>query len=115
MICDIFVGEDAIFTCSITGEPTPEIRWLVDNQEVAPSERVTITYEEGVCTLKISQATPQDEAVYVVEATNKVGKATVSANLVIIRKCLMYYPVSFVVTGSDLNSEVSVHKQDERN
>ena len=89
----IIPGEDAVFTCCITGEPTPEIRWLVNNQEIAPSERVTVTYEEGICTLKISQVTPQDQAVYVVEATNKVGKATVSANLVIIREFSIYTAV----------------------
>lgn len=68
------------------GQPTPEIRWLVNGNVLPQSERVTFTYEKGLSTLQISQVTPDDQAVYVVEAINKVGKATISANLVIIRK-----------------------------
>lgn len=62
------------------------MRWLVDGQQLADSDRVSLQYEDGICTLTISQASPNDEAVYLVEAVNKVGKASVSANLVIIRK-----------------------------
>ena len=83
LCCQLLItGANAIFTCTIIGEPTPEVRWLIDGQELPESERVTISYENGVSTLQINQVTPQDQAVYVVEAINKVGKATVSANLV---------------------------------
>lgn len=84
---DNITGDNAVFTCTIMGEPTPDVRWLVDGQVLPESDRVTISYVQGVSTLQINQVTVQDQAVYVVEATNKVGKATVSANLVIIRKC----------------------------
>lgn len=62
------------------------MRWLIDGQVLPETDRVNIHYENGVSTLQINQVTPQDQAVYVVEATNKVGKATVSANLVVVRK-----------------------------
>lgn len=81
-----FLGETAIFSCTITGEPTPEVHWLVNGQRIVESDHLSVEYDSGVCTLTINQTTTTDEAIYLVEAVNRVGKVSVSANLVLIRK-----------------------------
>jgi len=62
------------------------VHWFVNDRELCNTDRIFIDFENGVCTMQITHVTSQDEAVYVLEASNKVGKATVSANLVILCK-----------------------------
>ncbi|XP_054013283.1 titin isoform X3 [Hylaeus anthracinus] len=77
-------GENAIFECTVTGEPKPELRWFLDNVEITANERILIKQsEDGTGILKISSAIPEDRGNYVVKAINVHGEAKAFARLVV--------------------------------
>lgn len=58
-----------------SGIPNPTITWLLDEEPVEKSARISIETVEGKTTLTIKNTTLDDTGLYVVEAENKVGKA----------------------------------------
>lgn len=86
LLSDILVseGERIILECSVTGEPTPEIRWALNNQEIRESEHVKLAHsEDGTVKLEIEKVTPDDKGVYTVKASNYCGDAKCFAQLIV--------------------------------
>ena len=81
-------GEDATFSAVVSGVPTPEIAWLKDKKMFGPSDRIKMTYnpDTHTCTMTIHNATQEDIGVYSCRASNPAGKATCTANVVVVRK-----------------------------
>ncbi len=81
-------GEDAVFTAVVSGAPTPEIAWLKDKKTIAPSDRLKMDYnpDTHTCTMRIVKATQDDIGVYSCRASNPAGKATCTANVVVVRE-----------------------------
>lgn len=77
--------------CTVTGQPTPNIKWFREGKEITSSHTRQITHnpETGVATLEILKPTPEDEKIYSVKADNKFGTAECRANL-IISKAVTY-------------------------
>jgi Immunoglobulin I-set domain. len=75
----------ATLKATVTGRPTPSICWYRGKEEILPDNGHTMEFNPttGECVLSISEATPQDEAVYSVKAVNTFGRAECRANLVL--------------------------------
>ena len=63
---------------------------FVDTQEIKRSADFEIRYEEGVCTLIIKDALPEDEGEYSVKAVNDAGTCVTTAYLTVLRKYLFF-------------------------
>ncbi|CAH1113157.1 unnamed protein product [Psylliodes chrysocephalus] len=66
----------------VTGNPTPEIFWLRNNEPIEPSDRVTILYDGENVELKIKETNSElDSGDYKCIAVNNVGKASHGAKV----------------------------------
>ncbi|XP_033210459.1 titin [Belonocnema kinseyi] len=74
-------GTSVAFACRITGKPTPTIQWKKGDKVIKPSKYFQMQKEVDLCTLRISEAFPEDEGVYKCIAKNPAGEVTTSANL----------------------------------
>lgn len=70
------------FTCEVVGEPTPDLRWTYNGQDILDDgNKYAIFDTDGVNHLEVYDVKPEDAGKYVVEAENKFGKATCTASL----------------------------------
>ncbi|KAK2817477.1 hypothetical protein Q5P01_025668 [Channa striata] len=61
-------------TCTVWGEPTPEVTWFKNEQEVASTEHTRVTFEGGkFASLVINKVTPDDSGKYSINVRNKYG------------------------------------------
>ena len=88
-------NETVRFNAVVNGAPVPEITWLKDKVELKPSDRHHMAFDRDTlaCSLTIINASPSDVGVYSCRANNPAGKATCTANVVVVRK----YPRVFFV------------------
>ena len=92
---DLKQHETLVLEYVVNGKPKPEIAFMKDGKEIKPSARTQITYDEktGVCRLVITDVGQDDQGVYTMVATNKLGKqesepakVTVTAPIVVKTK-----------------------------
>ena len=77
-------NEEAVFECTVVGEPRPQVTWYLNGEVLAGDERVKITSEEsGHNVLRITSTRPEDKGNYVAKATNHAGEAKSFAKLVV--------------------------------
>ncbi|XP_034043786.1 M-protein, striated muscle isoform X8 [Thalassophryne amazonica] len=61
-------------TCTVWGEPTPEVTWFKNEQEVSSNEHTKITFEGGkFSSLVINDVSPDDSGKYSINVRNKYG------------------------------------------
>lgn len=61
-------------TCTVWGEPTPEVTWFKNEQEVASTAHTKVTFEGGkFASLVINTVTPDDSGKYSINVRNKYG------------------------------------------
>lgn len=86
--CVVREGDSCTFTAVVTGAPQPEIAWLKDKVDLIFTGRHRTTFDKdtGTCTLTITIAEPSDVGVYSCRASNIAGRATCTANVVVVRK-----------------------------
>lgn len=59
-------GEKVSFSCVLVGKPTPKVQWLFNDQPLREAQDVVISQDtEGVCTLTITEAFPENAGEYV--------------------------------------------------
>ena len=81
--------QDCVFKAIVSGAPQPDIIWLKDKQEMKPDGQrmfMHFNHDLGECELIIKATVPEDVGVYSCRATNPAGKATCTANVVVVRK-----------------------------
>lgn len=86
LLSDVLVseGDRIILECCVSGEPVPDIRWLLNNQEINASDHVVLTHsDDGTVRLEIEKITPDDKGVYTVKASNCCGDAKCFAQLIV--------------------------------
>ena len=81
-------GETATFNAITSGAPQPEVMWLKDKKEMKPNDRIKMHYNKdtSLCELVIQKANQSDVGVYSCRASNTAGKATCTANVVVVRE-----------------------------
>lgn len=68
----------------MTGEPSPEVTWYLNNEPIVENDRIKITKnDDGSNTLRITTARPNDKGNYTIKAKNRVGEAKSFAKLVV--------------------------------
>ncbi|XP_043930851.1 myosin light chain kinase, smooth muscle isoform X2 [Protopterus annectens] len=81
---EVVEGSAARFDCKIEGCPDPDVVWYKDDQPIRESRNFQIDYdEEGNCCLVIAEVSGDDDAKYTCKATNNLGEATCSAELIV--------------------------------
>jgi hypothetical protein len=73
-------GATMVFTCAVTGDPEPEIKWFRNGLPLKPTNRISIEQlPGGECKLTIQDCSMTDEGIYRCEATNPLGTAKTQA------------------------------------
>ncbi|KAM8879453.1 myomesin-2 isoform 4-T4 [Spinachia spinachia] len=74
-------------TCTVFGEPTPEVSWFKNEQEVACNEHTKVTFEGGkFASLLINKVTPDDSGKYSINVRNKYGGEFVEITVSVYRQ-----------------------------
>ncbi|KAF3852754.1 hypothetical protein F7725_006109 [Dissostichus mawsoni] len=74
-------------TCTVWGEPTPEVSWFKNEQEVASNEHTRVTFEGGkFASLVINKVTPDDSGKYSINVRNKYGGEFVEITVSVYRQ-----------------------------
>lgn len=74
-------GASAIISCTVRGNPIPQITWRKDGQNVLSDQRFRILKNGS---LYISRVTESDQGLYVLEAYNDEGASSDSTNLIVL-------------------------------
>ncbi|XP_034544273.1 myomesin-2-like [Notolabrus celidotus] len=73
-VVTIMEAKSLSLTCTVWGEPTPEVSWFKNDQEVASNEHTKVTFEGGkFASLVINKVTPDDSGKYSINVRNKYG------------------------------------------
>lgn len=107
-------GQDVLFTCEVSGDPSPEVEWLRNNQpvsisltrslenleffielilmkqfyppQIAISSHMRATRSKNTYSLEIRNAAVSDTGKYTVKAKNYHGQCSATASLTVFRK-----------------------------
>ncbi|KAF5301257.1 hypothetical protein FQR65_LT00957 [Abscondita terminalis] len=86
LLTDVLASEGDIITleAAVDGEPRPEVKWFLNNQDVQTNNRLKISHDtQGNVKLEIEKVSPEDKGVYTVKATNQHGDAKCFAQLIV--------------------------------
>ncbi|XP_004634770.1 titin isoform X12 [Octodon degus] len=76
-------GSQVRLQVRVTGIPTPVVKFYRDGAEIQSSLDFQISQEDDLYSLLIAEAYPEDSGTYSVNATNSVGRATSTAELLV--------------------------------
>ncbi|XP_042131451.2 titin isoform X4 [Peromyscus maniculatus bairdii] len=76
-------GSQVRLQVRVTGIPTPVVKFYRDGAEIQSSLDFQISQEGDLYSLLIAEAYPEDSGTYSVNATNSVGRATSTAELLV--------------------------------
>uniref|UniRef100_A0A8C7EH23 Ig-like domain-containing protein n=1 Tax=Nothoprocta perdicaria TaxID=30464 RepID=A0A8C7EH23_NOTPE len=66
-------GQSTTFECQVVGTPEIHVTWYLDGNEVTDRAKYSISFIDGLATLKVTQAKVCDSGTYVCEAHNDAG------------------------------------------
>ncbi|XP_077380033.1 myomesin-2 isoform X4 [Festucalex cinctus] len=85
-VVTIMEDKSLSLTCTVWGEPTPEVTWFKNEQEVASTDHTRITFDGGkFSSLVINQVTPEDSGKYSINVRNKYGGEFVEITVSVYR------------------------------
>lgn len=84
-------GDQLVLTCTVKGDPEPQITWSKNGKAISSSEIMDLKYKNGVATLTINEIFPEDEGVFTCTATNSVGSVETKSKLTVKRKSLVSF------------------------
>ncbi|XP_054708126.1 obscurin-like [Uloborus diversus] len=80
--CAVREGEDAVFRCRVTAQPSAQVSWFRNDGILVESSRILMgQYSDGLCTLTLRPAKAYDVGVYKCVARNSHGITTCRARL----------------------------------
>lgn len=77
-------GQSVAFRCKISGKPTPEIAWSKAGKPIKPSKYFQMQRDGDICTLRVTEAFPEDEGTYKCEGINPAGNVSTTASLKVL-------------------------------
>ncbi|KAJ2954104.1 hypothetical protein O0L34_g2325 [Tuta absoluta] len=87
----VLIGETANLSCSVKGDPTPEVVWMKNGHELEEGDgRVRSSFNGQQCRLSIEGVVAEDEARYSCEASNAHGRASTYARLAVVSDRLVW-------------------------
>jgi hypothetical protein len=103
--CVVVEGDQCCFKAVVTGDPWPEVAWLKEKQDLVLTNRHVVEYNEptGSCSLVILGCSQADTGVYSCRASNPLGRATCTANVVVV-------PPNVEVTVTEKTTSVKKEK-----
>ncbi|XP_069545557.1 M-protein, striated muscle isoform X1 [Brachyistius frenatus] len=73
-VVTIMEAKSLSLTCTVWGEPTPEVTWFKNEQEVATNEHTKVMFDGGkFASLVINKVSPDDSGKYSINVRNKYG------------------------------------------
>ncbi|XP_043945323.1 myomesin-3-like [Protopterus annectens] len=79
-VATIMEDKTLILTCSVSGDPAPEVSWL-KNEKPLPVERCEVSIKGKIVTLTIKQVTGEDSGMYELLVKNKHGSESVKVTV----------------------------------
>ncbi|KAL7881804.1 hypothetical protein AOLI_G00086520 [Acnodon oligacanthus] len=79
----VCMGQHALLSCAIAGDPFPEFFWMKDGQEVSSGLDFEILQKEDVVSLLIRRVKPHHAGDYEIHLKNKVGDCSSVASLIV--------------------------------
>ena len=95
-------------SCTITGNPAPFITWGYNEKTLTANNKYNITYKSSLSTFEIMTSEICDSGSYTVTATNHLGSASCSCNVLIKAgnsPSLIFKPLIKSVTSSSVSLE----------
>ena len=88
--CIVIEGQPCTFSAIVSGDPQPDITWLLEKVDLKMTQRHSTTFDPATktCSLIISNCQQADTGVYSCKASNTAGSATCTANVVVTRKSI---------------------------
>ncbi|CAI5439881.1 unnamed protein product [Caenorhabditis angaria] len=74
-------GDEIRFKSVITGDPNPEITWLINGIPLSESEKVKFISEDGICILTIKDVTRHFDGIVTCQGANRLGTTSCDARL----------------------------------
>ncbi|KAJ8954877.1 hypothetical protein NQ318_016813, partial [Aromia moschata] len=104
---------DVVLEGILDGQPTPNVNWTKNGEELKPTDRIKIKWEHNRASVEIKDANIEDAGRYSCTAVNESGTAVSTADLV-VRKTI--FPPVFgrrlqaqvIKKGDRINMEVEV-------
>uniref|UniRef100_A0AAR2J2Y9 Myosin light chain kinase, smooth muscle n=1 Tax=Pygocentrus nattereri TaxID=42514 RepID=A0AAR2J2Y9_PYGNA len=79
----VCMGQHALLSCAIAGDPFPEFFWMKDGREVSSGRDFEILQKEDVVSLLIRRVKPHHAGDYEIHLKNKVGDCSSVASLIV--------------------------------
>ncbi|KAM9709481.1 titin-like isoform 2-T2 [Menidia menidia] len=108
----LFVGKAAVLRCALTGSPPMEVLWLKDNLSISPGGNYDMRCEKNQQhALHIRSLELADQGLYLCKASNRVGAASCSAALRVVKApgfLRALEPVTAAAVGQPIRLECQV-------
>lgn len=88
---EILDGEKLALSCSVNGDPEPQISWTKNGQKISSSEIMELKYKNGIASLTINEVFPEDDGEYICTATNSIGSTETKSKVTIKSKFFLVY------------------------
>lgn len=72
-------GSRLRLTCTVIGQPDPDVHWTKNGEKIRPGSRERIKLENGLAILEINSVLPEDSGCYVCVAKNSHGQSSSEA------------------------------------
>lgn len=99
---NIKAGTTLSLPVNTSGIPNPTVTWLLDEEPVEKSARISIETVDDKTTLTIKNTALDDTGLYTVEAENKVGKAVAEFDVNVRGKRKPVYMCMYIRPGIEL-------------
>lgn len=84
-------GSSFQFSCTVTGNPLPTVKWFKDDKCIDDSPDYVILYNNGEAILRFDEVFLEDNAVYTCNVSNPAGFEQCSAKLTVERKLIIKF------------------------
>jgi hypothetical protein len=74
-------GDTVRFKAVLTGDPTPDVTWLINGIPLSASDKIKFISEDGICIVTISDVTRHFDGMVTCQAVNRLGSESCEGRL----------------------------------